>query len=321
MVMTSKISTSLISSELDADRIDFVRRDGYYSGLFNSSLDYDRFFHFFYLDVRIIDGTKEYFCRPSVKTQWEAEELFFQRFLDYKQIIAHHRVHFFDELLERILLVLLSQNRLEKFLHNIENLLYFENGEDAKGLLVKFSLIVELISRFDDSWIDSKAYEYFLALLEDDQRNKYIYSLFSAQLEKRNLFKSMFKLDNEFWDSENKNIQLFNIFSFEFQNYLIKAKYGIENSVFIEFNIPCIIGETASKVNIGMDNAVIAESYGLLDIFDFLRKKSDVIMPFNIWYILPSNKDETEFRNNLFSFVVDKIIEGADIEMQQVLIW
>ena len=38
------ISKSMLSEDIDADRSDFVRRDGEFSSLYKSSVDFDRLF-------------------------------------------------------------------------------------------------------------------------------------------------------------------------------------------------------------------------------------------------------------------------------------
>ena len=94
---TTQILSSLVSDVIDADRIDFVRRDSLFSGLFHCSVDFDRLFDLY--GVSEVHGTNgdpmKYAALPSRRTTSDAEKLLIERFQLYK----YHRVHRFDELL------------------------------------------------------------------------------------------------------------------------------------------------------------------------------------------------------------------------------
>lgn len=99
------IGKGFIVGTVDADRIDFVRRDGFFSGLFNSSVDFGRLFAFYELAQ---DEHGKWLPRPSPRAISETEKLLLERFQDYKYIVVHHRVHLYDEIMQNILVRLIA---------------------------------------------------------------------------------------------------------------------------------------------------------------------------------------------------------------------
>lgn len=87
----------LISSSLDADRLDYVVRDVMNSGLNEGKIEYDRLLPTMKL---LKDETvDEYLFAPSIKVVSTLEDFFNRRWNLYKKIIFHHRVIKTDYLL------------------------------------------------------------------------------------------------------------------------------------------------------------------------------------------------------------------------------
>jgi HD superfamily phosphohydrolase len=209
------ILSSLLSGDIDADRIDFVRRDSLFSGLFACSVDFDRVFDLYEAGKyeRNDDGTeladddgepKGWAARPSSRSASDAGKLLIERFQLYKYVVAHHRVHLFDEMLERCLMELMKRGRLDQLLKGIKGVLSLqpkraETSSDRKAQDDLRSYLLHL----DDAWLDTQVRAWNIDFskkegglgLEDDPRCK---RLFEGFLEKRDHFKSVFKWDRDF---------------------------------------------------------------------------------------------------------------------------
>lgn len=200
------ILSSLLSGDIDADRIDFVKRDSYFSGLFKCSVDFSRLFDLY--EAGENPSTDDYgeptgwAARPSCRSASDASKLLIERFQLYKYAIAHHRVHLFDEMLERCLIELLRAGRLDELLGGIigvlglptkraETTIDRQAQDDLRGYLL----------HLDDAWVDTRVRAWNVTFgkaqpgLAGDQRCK---RLFEGFLEKRDHFKSVFKWDRDF---------------------------------------------------------------------------------------------------------------------------
>jgi len=74
------ITESFIKGTVDADRIDFTRRDGYFSGLFSSAVDYGRLFTLYTLQRTGVKESQRIISCPSHRAISETEKLLWERF-------------------------------------------------------------------------------------------------------------------------------------------------------------------------------------------------------------------------------------------------
>lgn len=108
--LTAKRSTtplwqkSLISSQLDVDRLDYIRRDSLCSGAEYGNFDWFRILHTMELNEKKIEGRPPviFVTWPS-KSKFALEEYIFSRFYMYQSVYFHHTTRGFECLLRKIL--------------------------------------------------------------------------------------------------------------------------------------------------------------------------------------------------------------------------
>jgi len=93
---------ALISSQLDLDRLDFLRRDSLFSGAEYGNFDWYRIIHTMRLTELTEDIQKIWVFWPD-KTKYAIEEYLFSRFYMYQSVYYHHTTRGFEKLLEKIL--------------------------------------------------------------------------------------------------------------------------------------------------------------------------------------------------------------------------
>jgi len=95
---------SLISSQLDMDRLDYLRRDSLCSGAEYGNFDWFRILHTMELRERELDGGgKDVFITWPNKSRFALEEYIFSRFYMYQSVYFHHTTRGFECLLRKIL--------------------------------------------------------------------------------------------------------------------------------------------------------------------------------------------------------------------------
>jgi len=95
---------SLISSQLDMDRLDYLRRDSLCSGAEYGNFDCFRIIHTMQLEKKVIKGKQEdLFVVWPDKTKYAIEEYIFSRFYMYQSVYFHHTTRGFERLLQVIL--------------------------------------------------------------------------------------------------------------------------------------------------------------------------------------------------------------------------
>lgn len=150
----------IIDGTLDGDRLDYVNRDPFNSGLNIGSIDYSRIIKemkiLYSEDLKSKDRIPV-FCIP-VKAINSVEDFLHRRYDLYKNIITHHRVIKTDFLLENIVKNLIAQYLDEQPTANQEkntNVIPF----DISGLwfpLKTGAMLVEkncALSQWNDSWL------------------------------------------------------------------------------------------------------------------------------------------------------------------------
>ncbi len=293
------ISHSLIAGVLDADRIDFVRRDSLFSGLLTSSVDYNRLFSTYELRKKA-DG--EYAPCPSLRAASEAEKLLWERFLEYKYVAAHHKVHFFDELLERLIYHLMLAGRLSPFLSNLRKLLQF--GPQAPLAVADqvghARLKQELLTQFDDPWLEHEIREGYRQSTNGSDEDRLIRFLFESLVEDRDRFRSLFKRDDEYHsfvkekgpraltsadETEGAEWVAMSVRVKKYE-WEIEISESLNQETGSEAPLSVIIGDSSSKITdgFGQDKSA-ADFFRLSELREFLQHKIASTMPFNLWYI------------------------------------
>jgi HD superfamily phosphohydrolase len=93
----------LVSSDFDADRADYVQRDGLASGFEFGSYDLDRIVR----SMQIFEYRGRFMFRPSVQAVSAIESFFLERLRIYRWLVYHHSVVRSDLVLQRALHLLL----------------------------------------------------------------------------------------------------------------------------------------------------------------------------------------------------------------------
>jgi HD superfamily phosphohydrolase len=95
---------SLISSQLDLDRLDYLRRDSLYSGAEYGNFDCFRITHTMELRRKTIGGKQQdFFVVWPDKSKFAIEEYLFSRFYMYQSVYFHHTTRAYEGFLDRIL--------------------------------------------------------------------------------------------------------------------------------------------------------------------------------------------------------------------------
>ena len=132
------ICKSMLSEDIDADRSDFVCRDGEFSSLYKSSVDFERLFLNYELafckSKKSYGGTEEknIKARPSKRANAETAKLLRERFLGYKYIITHHKVHLFDYILERLIIEGIKKGFFDNLIKVLDDI-FVESKKSIKG--------------------------------------------------------------------------------------------------------------------------------------------------------------------------------------------
>ncbi len=124
----------IISSDIDADRLDFVKRDGTISGLLEGTGRVDRIIKLYtlYYHEDKERNKKLFKFSPSIRSLSDIEQVLTDRFKVYRYLVGHHKVVRFDYLLEKSVHILFNAD-LKEFKHHILNITH----ENDKSLLMK----------------------------------------------------------------------------------------------------------------------------------------------------------------------------------------
>jgi HD superfamily phosphohydrolase len=279
------ICKGFVAGPVDADRIDFVRRDGFFSGLFNSSMDFGRLAAFFELAETKENNLQVWKPRPSPRTISETEKLLLERFWDYKYVVVHHRVHLYDEIMENVLVRLMADGSLNDFLETLCKLL---DSADKKNLkldqqMQRVILLRSLLTAFDDPWLEIRIRNQYVKLQEiGDGVTKL---LLQAYVEDRHCFKSAFKTDEDFLRLCGEYAPaLLKQNPSQVRNALGASKYVLQKELGDVLDRTVLIGSTDKKLNFGIRNDSEAEFVNVTDLFDFLIQKKIHSFTFNFWY-------------------------------------
>lgn len=98
--------TNLISSDLDADRLDYLLRSAYHVGLPYGSTDIE------YILRQIKIDANQNICISS-KALRTVDHFLLCRYFDYAQVIYHKTVAGFEEVLKRVIIYLIEQDEIQ----------------------------------------------------------------------------------------------------------------------------------------------------------------------------------------------------------------
>jgi HD superfamily phosphohydrolase len=334
------ISKTFIKGTVDADRIDFIRRDGHFSGLFSSSVDCGRLFTLYTLEETMVEQEHQQKSKltkgkkakgkivscPSFRAVSETEKLLWERFQDYKYIVMHHKVHLYDEVVENILVRLLANGKLNKFLRDLIYLLGGDKDEDSlvskkRGVNFQTSLLLE----FDDPWLESYIRSTYRQIL-DESENVQGGIFFEVYVEQRKRFTSAFKSDFEFWKAVADYAPRFSgllptkpILGEKIRSNrdyffaaLYKMKFSLQALLEKKLGYPVIIGPTERKVNYGIRDENEAAFYQISELLNFLKLKKYGTMLFNLWFDSKSHISPEAFQKIALPIIENVIFKETD---------
>lgn len=116
----------LIDSDIDVDRGDYLRRDGYNSGIGFGRYDVDRLIQSIRVDKLESGKSVRYLIAPSDSSISPVEDFLIERFKLYKWLYFHHSIIFFNVCLVRALKSIINlKDRLRGVYPDKFNLKYF----------------------------------------------------------------------------------------------------------------------------------------------------------------------------------------------------
>lgn len=337
------ISQSILSENIDADRADFVRRDGEFSSLYKSSVDFDRFFCNYELaecDAPIenlkgdLKTEKIILTRPSRRASAEIEKLVQERFLDYKYIVTHHKVHLFDHILEKLLLICFEKGLFEDFLEVFVGVK--KRNDNIQGKEKSLKQLKTIKDYFNDSYVNTVLQKLYKISQTDGRKFKEdekqeIEDLYTTFTEDRTQFVSLFKADEQYdfqifkkleeklkkeqckeqlkngSTKKMKKLRLRRIVDQEIfhKKWEKELKSRIEKK---KLSANILISGVAKKLKIGVDKNK-RKFYNLENCYTYLYNKISNTRPFNVWYFSKNGDKEQEIKDIIIEFLQEKIEE------------
>jgi len=342
---------SFISGDVDADRIDFIRRDTEYSGLLHSSVDYERLFTFFQLQKTVpasetyrLDqegsgkSSDSFVAAPGLRAISDIEKLLSERFQDYKYIACHHRVHLSDELLDRCVIELGRKGHLQSLFTCMCDL---SSSTQRLGKMYKMLKTTEnmmaLLTEFDDSWLEMKFRELY-RLIHDKSRlrlDPHAKELLVTYVEGTGKLESAFHSDDEFWrhaqthyrdlckvrlrgmsGTEERPIETESrrreALLKDIASVVNAGKRKWEKEWYDDKNQLIIIGDVSQKLKTGF-SPVAKKQYGTLIALNNLYDfLNEKVMDTMPFNFWFSESEIDTSKTSIFNFIKDKIVAGLD---------
>jgi hypothetical protein len=132
------VSREIISGNIDADRLDYLRRDSYYTGVAYGEFDIERILHTIHKKT---DGNRS-FLTVLEKGMDAIESFRLARFLMYSQVYNHHTRLICDSMLQRAVEIAFRDGIIEKDKFRLSNPDFLENYL----ILDDYRLINQLLS-------------------------------------------------------------------------------------------------------------------------------------------------------------------------------
>lgn len=195
-----KFLYDIVSSELDADRIDYVMRDAVSSGLKMGNFDFERLIQNFTLYKK----EEEYYCVPTTNSISSIEQFYNCRYMLYEYVYYHHNVAKYDGLLIEIIKELLV-SCLENDDEGLKEIVFRYNlvGNNlAKSHLELFYSNLDLLvfERIDDCWLRSLLQEVYYYLYAKNNESKLKVLINTFLYRKNENIISLFKTDKDIND-------------------------------------------------------------------------------------------------------------------------
>lgn len=165
----------LISSDLDADRLDYIQRDSMLAGIRNDDLGLHRLIYLYQL--KYVDNTLPCFL-PNVRALRNLEEFFQARYTLYRNVIYHHHVvktdAFLQEAVKDLIFDYLNNDTPAPVDQDTEYLdiswlwKVFENTDNSGA-----SFLEKIYLRWDDHWLISLLRNRYIKLSGTSDGSKY----------------------------------------------------------------------------------------------------------------------------------------------------
>lgn len=166
----------IITCDLDVDRMDYVSRDYFVSGLAGSPIRYDRLLASYTLTATPKIPLGFY---PSVRALNTIENYFQARFNLYKHVLYHHRVAKTDALLEYSLSSIVEQFIKEDHVPTSKNDYFLDvkvenlwEVLDLKKETASSKAIIDRLSQWDDAWLLSLLRKQYFELIKKENQNQ-----------------------------------------------------------------------------------------------------------------------------------------------------
>ena len=214
----------IVSSGFDVDKVDYVCRDGYASGI-NPNFDTDRIIKLFCLEKRASANNGEKYDEkydifkfyPTLQVLNDVNELFNARFRIYKYVVGHHKVKRYDYMLQTIITALLrkyvfelserEKAEIDEFdRHKVGYMIraimramtnyddYIKNNANRRDLCYDYSL-------FTDSWLLTVLNAKMITLMkpgEETNQEKILRELLGEFFTASKRIRSLWKRDHEY---------------------------------------------------------------------------------------------------------------------------
>lgn len=205
---------TIVSNTVDADRLDYVRRDGTLSGIAKASGNFDRIIEMFCLGENPESIYKDSFLfMPSIQSLSDVEELLHQRFRIYKYMVNHHAVARSNYIFQKVI-----QNQILKELKSDTT-----NKGDSSNLEVgNLSMVIDIASdvalkknpmggayyttvikfiQLTDFWLLSTLNKQFIATCDvEDGKHDFNQLLLKEIYEHRKNYRSLWKRNHQYHD-------------------------------------------------------------------------------------------------------------------------
>jgi HD superfamily phosphohydrolase len=241
-----KFLHQLVSSQLDMDRLDYLKRDSFFTGVTDGNIGTERIINM----LNVADGN----LVIEEKGIYSIEKFILARRLMYWQVYLHKTVISSENMLMKLIkrAKFLISNGEEIFITS--NLLYFLNDDFLEDLNRGQKRIIEQFAQLDD-------YDIYFCLKKWQNNSDKILSLLSKNLLNRNINKIIIetkKIDSEkIINIKNKVSQEFQLNNSEVEFLVINDQ--VSNHVYNEDN---------SNINILMKNNEIVDLAEASDHFN-----------------------------------------------------
>jgi len=198
---------AIIDGTIDVDRLDFVQRDGYASGISKSTGNVDRIIRMFCVGrVPLLISSDGWQFMPAVQSLNDVEEVLYDRYRIYKYVVNHHAVRRTDFIFHRMI----ELQIIEELKSNIDG----DDGLDANRIFNSIQIIHDITNHWEEDEREGHSVkliqitDYWLLTIFNNLYNKCRGGKFSGPPELSDLllniyqdrrsYKSLWKRDHEY---------------------------------------------------------------------------------------------------------------------------